>query len=62
MNSSKSPHEVLLNAGACWGRVLRKGFQTSVLKNKEKLTQKEGRKMGVEVDIITENGAKLQPH
>lgn len=41
MNSSKSPHEVLLNAGACWGRVLRKGFQTSVLKNKEKLTQKE---------------------
>jgi hypothetical protein len=28
MSSNKSPHGVLTNTRACWGRVLRKGFQS----------------------------------
>lgn len=40
MSSNKSSQEMLLNTGACWGRVLRKGFQANSLKNEEKPAQK----------------------
>lgn len=40
MSSNKSSHEMLLNTGACWGRVLREDFQGNSLKNEEKPAQK----------------------